>query len=368
MHFAHQASKLLGAFDVIHSHERVNDFDVLTIHAPTFRGGYLGGRSGLSSWWRRTTNNLSPRIAYYMYQEARQFKRAPGRRFVAVSRHVMRDVVSRYPLDETDFDFAYPGVDLERFAPVSHSARTAARAQFGFDDEAFVLCFVGTEFERKGLGALVDALGRLKGQPIHLLVAGGGNPQSYERTASRLGVKDRVHFLGLVTDVRPVYAASDIFVLPSLSDPFGMAPLEAMASGLPVIVSNAQIIGVAEHVRNDEAVLLRDPRSAAELAHAIRSLRDDGLRMRYAKRGLHLVQNITWDETARQTFESYKRSMTTRHGAGRNVDPRHERPPEERGTDAERETRFVAASGSSEDGLDRVRAFVEKRKPKFIGR
>jgi UDP-glucose:(heptosyl)LPS alpha-1,3-glucosyltransferase len=321
LHFAWQAAKLRGQFDVIHSHERVHDFDVLTIHAPTFKGGYLAGKPRLPSW-RQVTRDFSPRVAYYMWQEARQFKRATGRRFIAVSRHVMRDVVSQYPLDEGDFDFAYPGVDLERFAPASAAARAAARAKFGFKDDELVVCFVGTEFERKGLGTLVEAMGLLKGEPVRVLVAGADSSQPFARRASRLGVNERMHFVGLTKDVQSVYAASDIYTLPTVSDPCPIAPLEAMASGLPVIVSNALITGVAEHVQNDEAILLDDPRNASELAHAIRRLREPRLRAEYVRRGLHLVRAITWDETARRTFESYERSMTRRQEAGGKCNPR----------------------------------------------
>jgi hypothetical protein len=113
MHFARQAAALRGRFDVVHSHERVNDFDVLTIHCPTFKGGYLGSADGYGG---ADHPRFSPRVAYYLRLEARQFGRAPGRRFIAVSRrHARRS--QPVPLDESDFDFAYPGVDLERFAP-----------------------------------------------------------------------------------------------------------------------------------------------------------------------------------------------------------------------------------------------------------
>jgi UDP-glucose:(heptosyl)LPS alpha-1,3-glucosyltransferase len=174
------------------------------------------------------------------------------------------------------------------------------------------VCFVGTEFERKGLGALVEAMGLLRGEPIRLLVAGGGDPGPFENRATQLGVHERVTFLGLVKEVQAVYAASDIYALPTLSDPCPMAPLEAMACALPAILSNARMTGVAEHVQDGEAILLGDPKNALELAQAIRSLKDPAARMAYAARGLRLVRRITWDETARQTLDSYRRSMAER--------------------------------------------------------
>jgi len=304
IHFARQAAGLRERFDVVHTHDRVNDFDVMTIHSPTFKGGYLGGRSGLPYWWRRATRGFSPRVAYYLWQEARQFRRVRGRRFIAVSRHVMRDALAQYPVEEGDFDFAYPGVNLEHFAPATPAARAVARARFGLRDGELVVCFVGSEFERKGLGTLVEAMALLEGEPVRALVAGAGDPRPFSH--------ERIRFAGLVKDVQEIYAAGDLYALPTTSDPSPMAPLEAMASGLPVIVSSAEVTGVAEHVRHDEAVLLQDPRSAAELAQAIRRLQDPGARAEYARRGLRLAQGITWEETARRTFESYERSRAMR--------------------------------------------------------
>ncbi|MDX9715216.1 MAG: glycosyltransferase family 4 protein [Dissulfurispiraceae bacterium] len=312
MHFSLQTANLRSSFDVIHSHERVNDFDVFTIHCPTFKGGYLGGLSTLAYWWKSTTHGLSPRNTYYLCQEAKQFRKVAGRRFLAVSQHVMKDVINHYPLNETDFDIAYPGVDLDKFSPVSEYDKISARKRFGLKEDDLVVCFVGTEFERKGLGTLIKAMGLLKGSPLRLLVAGGGNSKSFLNMALCLGIKDKVHFAGMVSDVKSIYEASDLYVLPTLSDPCPMAPLEAMACGLPVVVSNAQITGVAEHMQHGEAVLLNDPEDEIELADALRILQDPILRREYSSRGLSLVEQITWDETAHQTFLSYERSIKER--------------------------------------------------------
>jgi len=318
MHFSMQAASLRGRFDIIHSHERVSSFDVSTIHCPSFKGGYLGGRTGVGRLWRCLKAGFSPRILYYLHQESMQFRHLKGRRFIAVSRKVIDDVLNHYPLNETDFDLAYPGVNIERFRPATEVEKASARRRFNLPPDHLVIGFVGTEFARKGLGALVEAMGHLHGNPVQLLVAGGGDTLPYLKKATDLGVAQQVTFAGLLTDVNVAYAASDIYVLPTLSDPFGMAPLEAMASGLPAILSNAQVAGVAELMQNDEVILLHDPRSGAEIADAIKRLLDPRIRRLYAERGRSLVQGITWDETARRTLESYKRSILERiHGENR---------------------------------------------------
>jgi UDP-glucose:(heptosyl)LPS alpha-1,3-glucosyltransferase len=317
MHFSMQAARLREKFDVIHSHERVSAFDVLTIHCPTFIGGYLGDRTGMGRLWRLLKGGISPRLLYYIRQESMQFTHRRGRRFIAVSRHVMNDVLRHYPLSETDFDLAYPGVNAEGFRPASEEERASSRERFGLPRDRLVIAFVGSEFARKGLGAMVEAMGHLRGKPVQLLVAGGGDPGPYLKKATELGVANQVTFLGLVSDVNVAYAASDIYALPTLSDPCPMAPLEAMACGLPVILSNAGVTGVAEHIRNDEAILLEDPRSGDEIAGAIKRFLDPEIRSRYAERGRSLAQSITWDETASRTFESYQRSIAERKNKSR---------------------------------------------------
>lgn len=314
-YFNLQVNKLKEHYDIVHSHERVSNFDVLTIHCPTFKGGYLGdGVPDFRRLWRHATSGFSPRIAYYLWQEKQQFRCELGRRFIAVSRHVMNDVITQYSLNESDFDFAYPGVNLEKFLPVSAAQKEAERKKLKLGNSELVICFVGTEFERKGLRTLIEALGILKDEPIRLLVAGAGNVRPFENEAIQLGIRDKIFFLGLVQDVQAVYAASDLFILPTLSDPCPMAPLEAMASGLPVIMSNANITGVAEHVKKSEAILLNDPRSASELADVIKRMQDSATRSEYISKGLQLVQEITWDKTARETLKSYERSMAIRKG------------------------------------------------------
>ena len=313
LHFSQQTASLQDRFDIIHSHERVSAFDVLTIHCPCFRGGYLGERTGFRRLLRLMMAGISPRISYYLRQESRQFNRLSGRRFIAVSRHVMNDVLSHYPLDENDFHIAYPGVNADAFHPANEDQRASARKGFGIPPDVLVVGFVGTEFARKGLGTLIEAMGHLRGMPVSLLVAGGGDATPFLKKATDLGVAGQITFVGLLTDVNVAYAASDIYILPTLSDPCPMAPLEAMACGLPAIVSNERITGVAEHIRNDEAILLQNPRAPLEIAGAIRRLLDPATRRIFADKGLALVQKITWEETSLRTMEAYKKSLMERY-------------------------------------------------------
>ena len=91
--------------------------------------------------------------------------------------------------------------------------------------------FVGSGWERKGLRFAVAALGKAKARKVRLLVAGRGEPDEFS--------PPNVRFLGEIEDLRATYAAADLFILPTIYDPFSNACLEALASGLPVITTRA---------------------------------------------------------------------------------------------------------------------------------
>src|SRR5262249_26430916 len=101
------------------------------------------------------------------------------------------------------------------------------------------LLFVGSGWERKGLLFAIEAMALCKNQQMQLVVAGRGDARAYRTTRLRFWREDPVHFLGEVADLVPVYAAADIFILPTIYDPFSNACLEALANGLPVITTRS---------------------------------------------------------------------------------------------------------------------------------
>ena len=114
--------------------------------------------------------------------------------------------------------------------------RAAARGELGIPPEEKVALFVGTGWERKGLRFAISAVESLRDPSVKLLVAGKG---SRKRHAS-----DSVRFLGGVMRMKSVYDAADLFLFPTLFDPFPLATLEALSAGLPVITTAAN--GVSE--------------------------------------------------------------------------------------------------------------------------
>jgi UDP-glucose:(heptosyl)LPS alpha-1,3-glucosyltransferase len=142
----------------------------------------------------------------------------------------------------------YNGVDTDRFhTGVRQRLRGEQRTAWGVSADELVLLYVGSGFHRKGLDAAVKALGELRRRGLtntRLVVVGKGRLGPYQRLAHKLSVADLVRFDGHRRDVERCYAGADLFVLPTLYDPFANACLEAMACGLPVITTEAN--GAAE--------------------------------------------------------------------------------------------------------------------------
>jgi len=176
---------------------------------------------------------------------------SPRLRAVICNSRMVRDEIRQdFRIEPDKLHVIYNGVDLEHFHPrLRDSLRGAARGELRCDARDTLFLFVGSGFSRKGLDAAIEALAQAGNDAYWLLVVGRDREQGrFEALAERLGVAPRVRFLGGRQDVRPLYAAADCFILPSRYDPFPNTGLEALAMGLPSIVSSR--CGAAEVVEH----------------------------------------------------------------------------------------------------------------------
>ena len=205
------------------------------------------------------------------------------------------------------------GVDLERFRPPSTSERREARERLNLDDDARVAVFVGHEFDRKGLPIALEALASA---PTVLLMVIGGNARliaDAQSRAARLGVGDRVLFVGSQGNVRSFLAAADMFLLPSFYESSGLVFLEALASGLPVVATRVGV--AAELVRDGQNGYLveRDPE---EIADRLERLAAEDL-VPWRKRARESVMGWSWANVARRYLDLAEEIAAERDGAGR---------------------------------------------------
>jgi UDP-glucose:(heptosyl)LPS alpha-1,3-glucosyltransferase len=163
------------------------------------------------------------------------------RMIIAVSDMVRQDVIRRYGLAPERVRLLYNGVDLQRFHPGYRdreglTIRTAA----GFGPEHVVFLFLGSGYQRKGLDLVIEAFPAVlagHANARRLVVGHDSARAAYQARARALGIAHAVSFLGGRNDPEACYGASDVYILPTRYDPFGLTVLEALASGLPVVTT-----------------------------------------------------------------------------------------------------------------------------------
>jgi UDP-glucose:(heptosyl)LPS alpha-1,3-glucosyltransferase len=227
----------------------------------------------------RFLRRWNPRDRVIRDLERRAFAPGACRKVLCVSGCVREEIRRHYGVPDETLAVLHNGVDIRRFSPdVRAERRRDARGRLALSDGETAVLFAGTGYERKGLRFAVEAVGLVaKDAPVRLLVAGRGAAGPSRRLARRLGIAERVRFLGEASDIESLYAAADVFLLPTLYDPFPNACLEAMACGLPVVTTAAA--GVSEIIESGvDAWSVDSGDRVVELAAALRDLLDPARR------------------------------------------------------------------------------------------
>jgi UDP-glucose:(heptosyl)LPS alpha-1,3-glucosyltransferase len=187
---------------------------------------------GFARSWKMFKRRLAPANWLVLLIERLQISHT--KKLIANS-YLVRDwLVQAFPgLDTEAIRVIYNEADLAQFSPSTKHEKHLLKKKFNFLNKV-VIATVATNFKLKGIQPLVETLPFLPENYI-LAVAGGRNPAKYQRIARRLGVSDRVRFLGRVDDMVSFYRASDLFILLSFYDACSNAVFEALATGLPVI-------------------------------------------------------------------------------------------------------------------------------------
>jgi glycosyltransferase involved in cell wall biosynthesis len=227
-------------------------------------------------------------------------------RVISISKVMTEDFRKHvnYPISQVRT--IYHGVN-EKFRIETDPARLAhARDEYELP-ERFIL-FVGHLYPQKNFSVLARAFARLKNSIPHRLIVAGRPRWKADadlRLIQELGLGDRIDLLHFVPndDLPLIYNLADCFVYPSLYESFGLAQLEAMACGCPVIGANS---GAIPEITGG-AALLFDPHSPEELSQAILTvIEDKDVRRSVVERALVRVKDFTWERTARETLDLFK--------------------------------------------------------------
>lgn len=297
--------KKLG-LDILNAHGSNGLFqDIVTAHSVHKKWYFwsLGRVKKFSkAWWLKI---LNPIHYVVMFIETVQYSIWCHRRVIAISQQVKRDLMQYFPIPGSHIAVVHHGVNTAEFHPEKRQVhRQRIRTLLGFAEKDYVVIFVAHEFRRKGLVVLLDALAKSP-SAAKLIVAGKDDPAPFVEYVERLGLKERVKFVGLQKNLFEYYAASDVFAFPTSYEAFGMVITEAMAAGLPVIVP--EDAGAAELIKDGRGgCLMKRWDDVAELSRYLDQLADSSYREQMSRWARETAESRTWDDAARETLAVYR--------------------------------------------------------------
>ncbi len=291
---AQVAKDLEGQFDVIHAHDWLTYF--AGIAAKRVSGKPLVVHMHATEYDRSGEN-----INTQTYAIERAGMHAADR-VIAVSNLTRNIVIDKY------------GVPADKVVTVHNAVRFAENESVaperGVSDK--IITFLGRITYQKGPDYFVEAAAKvLKRVPnVRFVMAGSGDMMNHIiRRVARLGIADRFHFTGFLRgeDVHRMFQLSDVYVMPSVSEPFGISPLEAMRSNVPVIISKQS--GVAEVLDYAVKVDYWDVDAMADAMYAL--ITYPALSSMFAKKGLEEVTSLKWNDAAAKIKRVYEEAVAS---------------------------------------------------------
>lgn len=286
---AQVAKDLEGQFDVIHAHDWLTYF--AGIAAKRVSGKPLVVHMHATEF-DRSGENINRRV--YAIEKAGM---QAADRVIAVSELTRRIVIGKY------------GIPAEKVVTVHNAVR------FGESEEAVperavkdkVVTFLGRITYQKGPDYFVEAAAKVlqRVPDVRFVMAGSGDLMNHVvRRVAQLGIADRFHFTGFLKggEVQRMFRLSDVYVMPSVSEPFGISPLEAMRSGVPVIISRQS--GVAEVLDYAIKVNYWDVDALADAIYGL--LTYPALGRMFASKGLEEVTGLKWTNAAAKIKTVYE--------------------------------------------------------------
>ena len=242
-----RSMKLSSQADVIVGFNKVSGLDAYFAADPCYVSKALQQRNCLY--------HMSARYHVYAALEREVFDAGRKTRILLLNPAEQINFVEKYQTAIERFHLMPPGIARRRpEASVDNNVRQQIRKQFGLQTEDKLLLMVGSGFQTKGVDRSIQALAALPVEQrdhSRLLILGSGKKNPLLRLARRLGVAERVSFLGVKEDVSPYYLAADLLLHPARTEAAGMVLIEALTFGLPVLVTD--VCGYAFHVKDAAA-------------------------------------------------------------------------------------------------------------------
>jgi UDP-glucose:(heptosyl)LPS alpha-1,3-glucosyltransferase len=300
------SNRLAPEFDIIHIYNGIGACPSLLVTELMCQKAVMEERKkeSLKSFLSQHT----PKHLLLRFLEGHVYRRHLFRKLIPASEFEKEQILKYYRVTPSDIIPVHGGVDYEAFNPPDKERRRKAlREKYGYSPRDVVCLFVGYDFRRKGLKYLLRALPLIDEKMKLLAVGGVGSLPEYRKIASELGVEERVTFTGPVYEnSRDFFYAADLFIFPTLFDPFGTVVVEAMAAGLPVITSRR--VGAAELITpGKDGLLLEDPKDGREIARLADSLLEKSTADEVGAAARVTARGCTWEAKAEELVSVYEK-------------------------------------------------------------
>ena len=300
-------------YDVVHAMLPVPNCDLYHPHAGieanNLEMGYLRHQGMIRQAVSRLTSRLNRKRRLYagIERELLEQRHAP---VLCLSNAMQQIAEHHYRLNEGQSHVLINGVDLTRYDPaVRADARDLVRGSYGIGSDDVVALLMANNYRLKGLRQAMATLQRLvEGghRRAKLLVVGKESVEPYIALGKRLGIADHLIMAGPTTDAQSLYAACDLFVLPTAYDSCSLVVLESLAMGKPVITTRRN--GAAEAMTDGvEGFVIEDQSDMEGLHEAWEALLNDDLRVKMAAAAIELRSHISWTAHVDRLVEVYAR-------------------------------------------------------------
>ena len=202
------------------------------------------------------------------FLQIQAFKRATN--LFVFSQNMHNQVSAVYPQAKSKLAITKPGVDIQRFQPVSHQNKMSLRTQLGLATEKPVFLCIGRFVRAKGFDLAIEAMPSVQGAQLWI-VGDGDEKARYLQDIQRLNMQDAIKVISPTGSPELLYAAADFFVMPSRYEPLGQTILEALSSGLPIVAfdKSAGVVTASEELLNDASVFYASETTGTSLANAM---------------------------------------------------------------------------------------------------
>ncbi len=224
---------------------------------------------------------------------------------IAVSKYTKDIIVNKYEIPEEKVSVVYNGIDKEDFPEYNTKSERLKNLK---DNGTKIILFVGRLTLQKGLDYFLSAAKKsleYNDNMIFVIAGTGDMENQIIRQVSEMGISDKVLFMGFVRgdELQDAYKMADLYIMPSVSEPFGITALEAMLHSTPVMVSNQS--GVSEVATHVLKVNFWDTHEMANKILAV--VEHDVLQKQLSENGFREVKNLTWDASAKACIDVFSK-------------------------------------------------------------